>query len=135
MALSRREAREILLGLVFQFLFLEEAQNIAYKEMLANDEIDKESKEFIKEIYDGVCRELEGLTEIIKANVKDFSPSQVFKLDYAILLIACFEVLHAKQDAAVAINEAIVLAKKFSTDKSGGFINGVLSSIIKNKDA
>ena len=133
MTISRREAREILLGLVFQFLFLNEKENISYGEMLADNAVSVENKEFISQIYSGVCDNFEELTKTIRANVKDFSPSQVFKMDYSILLIACYEILHQNTEHAIVINEAVNLAKKFSTDKSSSFVNGVLSSVLKGK--
>ena len=51
----------------------------------------------------------------------------------AILLIAFYELKFQETDEKVVVNEAVELAKKYSTPKSGSFINGVLASLIKDR--
>ena len=59
----------------------------------------------------------------------------MYKVDLAILVVAVYEIKNEKEiPVAVSINEALNLAKKYSTEKSAGFINGVLANFAKNKD-
>ena len=63
---------------------------------------------------------------------KGLTLNSIYKLDYAILLVAIASIDYLEESISLAINEAVELAKKYSTDKSPSFVNGVLSSIYKN---
>lgn len=126
---GRKQAREKLLSLVFSSLFLEQKDTQDYVDMCADNTIAKEDKDFVKNIYEIVFDKREELIGTIKNKVKDFSLSQIFKLDLSILLIGAAELLYTDTEKAIVLNEAVELAKKFSTPKSGGFVNGVLSSL------
>ena len=60
--------------------------------------------------------------------------SEIGNIERAILRLGAYEILYSKIDNAVAINEAIELSKKLCSDTSPRFINGVLDSIVKNRD-
>ena len=55
------------------------------------------------------------------------------KINLSILEIAIYEMLYAKLPYKVSINEAIELAKKYSDEQGGSFVNGILASIVKDK--
>lgn len=129
--MSRKVAREVLLQLVFEYCFLKKESSETFALLSKEEKLTASDILFSKEIYEGVIKNFNALTDVIKANVKDFSFSQIFKVDYAILLIAIYEIQYMSTDKPIIINEALELAKKFSTDKSFSFINGILSSIIK----
>ncbi|MCQ2564920.1 MAG: transcription antitermination factor NusB [Clostridia bacterium] len=68
----------------------------------------------------------------IAANLKGYTLERVYKIDLAILCLAVAEIFYVKENPTeVVINEAVELAKKYSTEKSPKFINGVLADIIK----
>ena len=72
------------------------------------------------------------LNEVISAHLAGYRLERVYRPDYVILLVATYELLEKTAPTAVVINEAVELAKKFGTGKSGGFINGVLAKIQKD---
>jgi len=115
--MTRKEEREILFQNVFEFLFSRERKNLDI--------------EFIKNIYEKVCDNFDEIETMLKSALKDFSYSQIFKADLAILMTATAEIKFEMTPTAVAINEALEIAKKYSTEKSPAFINGVLSSLVK----
>jgi N utilization substance protein B len=81
---------------------------------------------------DAVLREKDRIDERLAAVVENFAPERIDPVDRAILRLATWEILHAeKVPAAVAIDEAIELAKRFGTTDSGRFVNGVLDKIAK----
>lgn len=66
-----------------------------------------------------------------EALAPDWPPRRQAAIDRAILRLAHFEILAGKVPAKVAVNEAVELAKAFSTEKSPAFINGLLGKVIK----
>ena len=64
--------------------------------------------------------------------MKGYTIDRLYKVDLAIIILAVIEVKYVKETPKeVVINEAVELAKKFSTEKSPKFINGVLADILK----
>lgn len=71
------------------------------------------------------------LDAVIQAHAKNWTIDRMPLLDVSIMRIAAFELEHeAGTPTAVIINEAVELAKRFSTDDSGRFVNGLLSSAV-----
>ena len=56
------------------------------------------------------------------------------KVDYAILLSGAWEILYGTEPVGVAINEAVEIAKQYSDEKSGAYINGVLGSLARKTE-
>jgi N utilization substance protein B len=81
-------------------------------------------------LVEGVERERERIDALIRDHAKNWSLERMPVLDVCILRIAIFE-LDSERDTptAVVINEAVELAKRFSTDDSGRFVNGMLSAL------
>lgn len=80
----------------------------------------------------GVADHQEALDPVIAANAKGWTLQRMPSIDRTVLRIAAFE-LSERPDVpvAVVIDEAVELAKRFSTDDSGRFVNGVLSAIAR----
>ena len=70
------------------------------------------------------------LKEEIEKHLKNFEYDRLFKIDLAIIYLAVTEIKFCETPKAVAINEALELAKKYSTGKSSKFINGLVSAIV-----
>lgn len=132
--MSRKVAREVACQLVFEYLFNKRKNEETKSELFGEAKLIKADQEFAEFLFGGVCENFEDLENEIKQSIKDFSFSQVVKMDEAILLVAVFELEHTDLDHAIVISEALNIAKKFSTDKSSSFINGVLSSILRSKN-
>ena len=72
------------------------------------------------------------INDLISGHLKGYTIERLYKIDLAILVLAVIELNYIKENPKqVIINEAVELAKKFSTDKSPKFINGVLADIVK----
>lgn len=79
-----------------------------------------------------ILQNIDKIDEIIAENAPEWPISQVNKTDLAILRLAVFElIIKAKEPAKVIIDEAVELGKKFGSEKSPNFINGVLGTILK----
>lgn len=90
---------------------------------------------FDRERFEGVIKNVEELRQIIAKHASDWPVHRIASLDRAVLYLGIFELLHTDVPAPVVINEAVELAKEFGGKSSGKFINGVLSSILKERDS
>ncbi|HOE56689.1 MAG TPA: transcription antitermination factor NusB [Bacillota bacterium] len=89
-------------------------------------------KSFAEEIIKGTIEKMQHIDRLIQDNTTGWAKERIAKVDLAILRLALYEIIFRDDiPDSVAINEAIELAKKYSTDESGGFVNGVLGKIIR----
>lgn len=125
----RRISRESVFQLVFEYTFLEERNETTLELMLAGTELNDDDREFIQKTYDGITADVPHLKEVIAANLERYKLERLYRPDLVILMIGAYELEKGEVPAQVVINEAVELAKKFGTDKSGKFVNGVLGRI------
>ncbi len=92
-----------------------------------------EDKKYINTVYDGVIIHFAELKEIIAKFAEGYDIDRVYKPDLAAMLVSVYELKYMKETipAAVSINEAVDIVKKFSTEKSKSFVNGVLAAVNK----
>ena len=105
------------------------ARNIArYEETI-------EDKAFIEGLVHGVAAKQTELDDIIRPVAPEWPIEQIARMDRAILRIGVYELIfEAGVPPKVAINEAVELAKAFGGDNSSKFINGVLGTVLRNKE-
>ena len=98
----------------------------------ANEPAREASWLYAREIVDGVIDNRDAIDEQIMTFAKDWSLARMPAVDRAVLRIGVWEILYNDEvPAAVAIDEAVELAKEFSTDDSGSFVHGVLGRIAR----
>ena len=137
--MKRREIREHLLRLLFLKEFHEadeiEEQNQLYFDVLLPNEgkgVD-DAKEVIDR-YDKLKTYLPEIDSKLITEMQKWNLKRVGIVERNLLRLATFEVLYDEIPSAVAINEAVELAKIYGGDQAPGFINGVLSRIVKTKE-
>lgn len=87
---------------------------------------------YAREIVDGIVDNQEEIDEHIVTNSRDWKLERMPAVDRALLRIGVWEILHNDEvPTAVAIDEAVELAKEFSTDDSGAFVHGVLGRVAR----
>ncbi len=128
----RRIAREDLFKLIFEFTFYNSPNDCTRELLLLDESLYDDDREFVNSAYRGIMARVDELNEVISAHLAGYRLERVYRPDYVILLVATYELLEKTAPTAVVINEAVELAKKFGTGKSGGFINGVLAKIQKD---
>jgi N utilization substance protein B len=90
--------------------------------------------EYLSVAYNGVCEKYDWLCGVLARFSEGFDLDRIYKVDLSIMLVAVYEILFTDGvPDTVAVNEALELAKTYSTEKSAAFINGVLASVIKRK--
>lgn len=134
--MSRRLAREYCFKLMFEYEFLKERNDISLSAYLEDEDLSQEEKEFVQKEYEGLQANNEKLNEIIRTNLKGYTLERLFKVDLAILKIAIYEICFSDAGTPknVVINEAVELAKKYSTDKSYSFVNGLLANVCSDEN-
>lgn len=101
----------------------------------ANDIKDNDAKKYIKDCFEGINKNISEIMGLIEKNLKEnWSIDRVSKIDLSILKLAIYEMLYTDVPYKVAINEAVEIAKKYGDDSSKAFINGVLASVVKEKN-
>ena len=132
--MTRREAREHVMKLLFQTEFVEaEEYETQAADYLERFEIKEKHQEFILKEYKGTITHQEDIDKIITASSKKWKTSRMAKLDLTILRLAVYEIYYEEDiPNNVAINEAVELAKKYSGDDSPAFINGLLANVMKD---
>lgn len=84
-------------------------------------------------LVEGVVDHIDQIDELIENAASNWSLKRLAAVDAAILRMATFELLtRAETPTAVIINEAVELAKRYSTEQSGSFVNGVLAAIARS---
>ncbi|MDD3839194.1 MAG: transcription antitermination factor NusB [Clostridia bacterium] len=132
--MGRRRDREIAMQILFEREFNEQELEQIVEYAFSKNKLDKEDKTFIEKITFGTLSNLGTIDDYIEEYCKDWSKKRIAKVDLVILRIAIFEMLFSQEvPINVAINEAIELAKKFSTEESPSFVNGILGAISRNK--
>jgi transcription antitermination protein NusB len=127
---KRTRARELALQFLYQFdlrgaEFREEARAFIHGE-----DGDKGTRDFALELVEGTAEHLEEINELIGQVAQNWDIERMAVIDRNVLRMATFELLHCPDiPPKVSINEAIELGKRYSTQNSGGFINGVLDKI------
>ncbi len=128
----RRKEREFALKILYAQEF-NDASWENHKNSLNDNELKYET-EFSVDIINFYKKHIQEADKTIIRHIKNWEYSRVAILDKIILRIAYLELMYFPDIPPEAtLNEAIELAKKFSTPKSGLFVNGVIDSIIKNQ--
>ena len=127
--MTRTDARELLM----QMLYSMKIQN-DYSEAVKNEFIKEKKlgsqKEYFDRMFGLIVEHSDEIDQKYEALETGWKLNRLSGVDYAIIQVAMAEILYADDIAkGVAINEAVELAKKFSSDKSAGFINAVLAKI------
>ncbi len=130
--MSRTNARKCVFYLLFQMNFypieeFEQIKELFFQEM--EQPITEEEKAFILQETEGTKEHLEKVDTFIAQRAKGWSIERISKVDLTILRLAIYEIYFSQTPVGVVINEAVELAKQFSTDQSPSFINGVLGKI------
>ncbi len=131
--MKRRKAREYALQLLFQLDIRREKPSAAIlKNFWVEYGPDEEVKAFAEEIVKGTYKHLTKINGLIHQCAKNWSLDRMAVVDRNVLRMAAYEILYRMDiPTSVTINEAIEIAKKFGTDESGAFVNGILDRVAR----
>lgn len=128
--MTRTKAREVLM----QLCYIMEAQSdfsLNTKDIFFRDFNIKEDG-FMEVVYTVLIEKIDEMNNLLNSASENWSISRINKVDLAVLRVSLSELLSdLKTPEKVVINEAVNLAKKYGSDDSGRFVNGVLGGIVK----
>lgn len=129
---ARRKARELALQMLFQH---DMSANQPDAIIATFEELQKSkpnTREFATRVFKGTLDHVEQIDEMIQKQAENWRLSRMAAVDRNIIRMAIYEFMHEDETPKlVVIDEAIEIAKKFGTDKSSQFINGILDGVLK----
>ncbi len=133
---KRTQAREITLQALYQFDIQRQIDESVlcgvddFEGFIVKSTDDPEVRDYARGLLDGVLGSLQELDEQIASVSENWRLNRTAAVDRCVLRIGLFEMLESPEvPPKVAINEAIDLAKKYSAEQSGAFVNGILDKI------
>ena len=131
--MTRREIRENVFKMLFRVEFHDEEdmneQLSMFEEELAH--LNEEDLNYIKEKFNKIIENIDSIDAEINDKSKGWKTSRMGKVDLSIIRLAVYEIKNEDDiPVKVSINEAVELAKKFGTDDSASFVNGVLAKFV-----
>jgi len=130
--MTRREQREAVLSLLYEYTFYEgtsAADFLADKEGFNGEQYD----EYIKESFVGAVSALSEIDASIKKYAVRWKISRLSRITKSILRFGVYELTFTETPPKVVINEAVELAKKYGEDKASGFVNGILNNFARGE--
>ena len=129
----RRVARECALQMLYEFDVGKQSKEEILESFWEMNEHPQKVQEFANQLFEGSVTHLKEIDKTIQQHTKNWRLSRMAAVDRNILRLAVFEFLSdSKTPETVVINEALEIAKKFSTYESAQFVNGILDSIKKD---
>lgn len=127
---KRRRSRELAIKVLFHLEFSKDDPALAFDSICNHFGAAEDIKPFSKELVEGVHVHLDELDELLAKASQHWRLERIAKVDRSILRLALYELLYRDDiPPKVSINEAVDLGKKFGSEESGAFINGILDKI------
>lgn len=131
----RRDAREAVYKILYADLFYENDDEFE-KETMEESSLSKDDEEFANALLSAIKEHKSELEEIIGKHARGYSFERIFSTDKCALYIAVAEIKYFDDiPTVVSIDEALSLVRKYSTEESLNFVNGILASIKKEQEA
>jgi N utilization substance protein B len=129
---ARRKARELALQMLFQHDLSGNEPSMITSTFEDLQKSKPNTREFAVKIFQGTVDHLEEIDEMIQRQADNWRLSRMAVVDRNIIRMSVYEFMHETDTPKlVIIDEAIEIAKKFGTQKSSQFINGILDGILK----
>ena len=132
--MNRKKARELCMQLVYEMIIKNEFSMAGDHHYLEENPDDTGQDAYIQLLLLSVIEQQQELDRLIRSYAIDWEMERIARVDLAILQVALTEIMHlADIPSYVSVNEAIEMAKKFSTDNSSSFVNGILGTYLKDR--
>lgn len=145
--MSRKTARIAAMQMIYEQLSGgdggEESLAVAYETLREEQDLSVNKNDptvadraYVQKLLGGVLEHLDEIDEAIAKQSRNWSPDRMPKVDLTIMRMAVWELLYEEDvPGSVVINEAVEIAKRFCDDGADRFINGVLGTILREKEA
>ena len=130
--MGRKASRDVLFKLMFELCFHQVDADSYYDHLFDDGENENVDKDWLQNMYTDIIVKQDELKQSVSKYIKGYTIDRVYKVDLAILMLAVYELQYTDTKTEIVANEAVELAKKYSTDKSSKFINGVIAAAVKD---
>jgi N utilization substance protein B len=129
----RSKAREFAMQMLFQWeMSQQDAAKLEAKFWRSAKAADA-ARNFANQLFEGAANDAAALDQLIASHAQNWKLERVAAIDRAILRLAMHELRTGETPPKVVLNEAVEMAKKFSSEESGAFVNGVLDAFRKSQ--
>ena len=126
----RHKARQFALQMLFQWEIGKQEPGRIEDGFWRIAKAEKSTRDFANQLFEGVAASAPDLDALIVAHAENWRIERMALIDRAILRLAAYELRSMKTPLKVVLNEALELAKTFSSEDSVGFINGILDAVM-----
>lgn len=132
---KRRKAREIVLNALYYHEMAGDDISILLQHISKKRGVNKEIKDYAKRLLEKTMKNLDRIDKKLTKIIKNWDLHRVAIIDKSILRFATAEILFLPDiPVKVSIDEAVEMAKKYSTENSGRFVNGILDEIARSEN-
>lgn len=128
----RTKSREFAMQMLFQWDMSQQDATRLETTFWKNAKAAAQTRTFANQLFEGAARDAKELDELITKHAENWRLERISAIDRAILRLAMHEMRATDTPPKVVINEAVDLAKKFSSEEAGGFVNGILDTYRKS---
>ena len=130
----RRQSRIVAMQMLYQIQLTNAPVQVVIEQFWQNHDTSAKLRPFAVELVEGTTSHLEVIDELLQNTSKNWKLHRMPVVDLSILRCATYEILYISDiDPATSINEAVEIAKMYSTPDSPKFINGILDNIEKTR--
>jgi transcription antitermination protein NusB len=127
---QRHKARQYALQMLFQWEIGKQEPRRIEDGFWRIARAEKTTRAFANELFEGVVKDAPELDAVVSAHTENWRLERIAVIDRAILRLGVHELRSGKTPRKVVVNEAVELAKTFSSEDAAGFVNGVLDSVL-----
>ena len=132
---ERRKAREIVLNALYYYEITGNDTVTIIQKITNKKSVNKAIKDYAKRLLEETMKNLDTIDKKLKKIIKNWDLNRVAIIDKSILRFATAEILFSPDiPAKVSIDEAVEIAKTYSTENSGRFVNGILDEIARSEN-
>jgi transcription antitermination protein NusB len=130
--MGRRASREIAMKLLYQLEFQKDDREGQINYVLEENSLIDKDRDYVTDVVEGVVKNLSYLDKVIEDLSKGWKIGRISKVDLSIMRLSIYEICFRNDiPYSVSVNEAVELAKKYSNEDAGSFVNGILSKVSK----
>jgi len=128
----RSKSREFALQMLFQWdMSPQDPAKLEAKFWRSAKSADS-TRKFANRLFESAAKDAKEFDALIAEHAENWRLERLAAVDRAVLRLAIFELREAETPRKVVLNEAVELAKKYSSEEAGAFVNGILDSISKS---
>lgn len=132
---KRRKARELVLKSLYSYEITNTEPKSIMSDLFSKSTLDPPSQLFASQLFQKVLENIKSIDNMIRECVKNWDINRLAIIDKNVIRMGISELLFFSDiPQKVSIDEAIELAKKYGSEDSGSFVNGILDHIAKNLD-